>query len=563
MLKKRIIDILQEHREDIYRVFFIGKFKFKIFSHKYAFRELQEEIEQLKKEYSSIRLEVRQMNQDISSLFSYVINSEKKILEKTYNDNQNILCTLENIQKEYRIYNEDLQNSMHKKYKDLSSCMNEISSRQEVLATYLRQQEEEIKALKQQSELIYDIQQQNKELSVSQKNSKRELEKINTEVVVNRKLLQKIEFENQTLQTNSIVHLSAYVKKGNAGDNLLVPALRDSIEKSIDKAVNWCHKSVRDVLDDETVQSINNSKGLLIGGGGLFLKDTNANEISGWQWPCSLNELDKIKVPMYIFGVGYNRFRGQDDFEPYFKENINEIVRKCRFVGLRNKGSVRAIQQYLDENLKGKVHFHPCATTILSKLYRIPSVHVEKPFIAVNCAFDRSNMRYGERKEEILHSITNVLKHYSLQYNIKYYAHMQSDKEILPYFDEAQLKYEVIDLDNGLSTDDFLRIYSEPVIVLAMRGHAQMIPFGCQTPVLSIISHNKLHWFLEDIGHLEWGVDVKEEEFDKKLMQTMQYMLSNLSKIKAEIAISQEELWEITKENIKEYVKFNKWMEAR
>lgn len=447
---------------------------------------------------------------------------------------------------------------MHKQYKDLCSCMNEISSRQEVLATYLRQQEEEIKALKQQNELIYDIQQQNKELSVSQKNSKRELEKINTEVVVNRKLLQKIEFENQTLQTNSIVHLSAYVKKGNAGDNLLVPALRDSIEKSIDKAVNWCHKSVRDVLDDETVQSINNSKGLLIGGGGLFLKDTNANEISGWQWPCSLNELDKIKVPMYIFGVGYNRFRGQDDFEPYFKENINEIVRKCRFVGLRNKGSVRAIQQYLDENLKGKVHFHPCATTILSKLYRIPSVHVEKPFIAVNCAFDRSDMRYGERKEEILQSITNVLKHYSLQYNIKYYAHMQSDKEILPYFDEAQLKYEVIDLDNGLSTDDFLRIYSEPVIVLAMRGHAQMIPFGCQTPVLSIISHNKLHWFLEDIGHLEWGVDVREEEFDKKLMQTMQYMLSNLSKIKVEIAISQEELWEITKENIKEYVKFNK-----
>lgn len=83
MLKKRIIDILHEHREDIYRVFLIGKFKFKIFSHKYAFRELQEEIKQLKKEYSSIRLEVQQMNQDISSLFCYVMNSEKKVYNGT------------------------------------------------------------------------------------------------------------------------------------------------------------------------------------------------------------------------------------------------------------------------------------------------------------------------------------------------------------------------------------------------------------------------------------------------------------------------------------------------
>ena len=557
MFRKRIIDILHEHREDIYRVFLVGKLKFRIFSHKYAFRELQEEIKQLKKEYGSVRLEIQQMNQEISSLFEHVTNNEKKALEKTYNDNQNILSVLKSIQKEYTVYNNDLQNNMHKQYEDLSGCMKEVSSRQEELTTYLRQQEEVIKALKQQSEMLYNIQQQNKELFVLQKNSKRESEKINTEVAVNRKLLQKIEFENETLQTNSIVHLSAYVKKGNAGDNLLVPALRDSIEKSIDMPVNWCHKSVRDVLDDETVQSINNSKGLLIGGGGLFLKDTNTNEISGWQWPCSLNELDKIKVPMYILGVGYNRFRGQDDFEPYFIENINEVVRKSKFVGLRNNGSVRAIQQYLDENLKGKVHFHPCATTVLSKLYRMPSVNVDKPFIAVNCAFDRSNMRYGERKEEILRSITNVLKHYSLQYNIKYYAHMQSDKEILPYFDEVQLQYEVVDLDNRLATDDFLRIYSEPVLVLAMRGHAQLIPFGCQTPVLSIISHDKLQWFLEDIGHIEWGIDVREDEFYKKLMQTMQYMLSNLSKIKTEIVISQEKLWEITKENIKEYFKLN------
>lgn len=295
----------------------------------------------------------------------------------------------------------------------------------------------------------------------------------------------------------------------------------------------------------------------MVGGGGLFLRDTNANEISGWQWPCSLNELDKIKVPMYMFGVGYNRFRGQDDFEPYFKENINEIVRKFEFIGLRNNGSVRAIQQYLDDDLKRKVQFHPCATTVLSKMYRMPHVNVDKPFIAVNCAFDRSNLRYGERKHEILSSIANALKIHSDTYKIKYYAHMQPDKEILPYFDEVGLEYEVVELDKGLSTDDFLKVYNEPTLVLAMRGHAQLIPFGCGTPALSIISHDKLQWFLEDINHPEWGVDVREEKFEKILVEKMQEMLANQELIKEEIEKAKDILWDVTQNNIRNHFKIN------
>ena len=392
-------------------------------------------------------------------------------------------------------------------------------------------------------------------LQVNEKDIRDLLNKVKELEIENKEKIGTIELVQSVLMPRSVVHISAYIKYGNAGDNILIPALRDSVENTINCSLYWCNKTVREKVDDETISIINASNALIIGGGGLFLKDTNRNDISGWQWSCSLNCLDKIRVPMYMFGVGYNRFRGQDDFEPYFKKNINEVVRKCEFVGLRNSGSVRAIQQYLDEELKEKVKFHPCATTVLSKMYRMPTVHVDKPFIAVNCAFDRSNMRYGERKEQILYSIANVLKKYSEQYDIKYYAHMQSDKEILPYLDKMELKYEVVNLDNGLSIDDFLKIYSEPALVLAMRGHAQLIPFGCLTPVLSIISHDKLQWFLEDINHTEWGVDVREENFETKLFKTMQYMLSNLETIKNDIKDEQEKLWIITQNNIKKCFK--------
>ncbi len=353
---------------------------------------------------------------------------------------------------------------------------------------------------------------------------------------------------------NAYVHLSAFSKVGNAGDNLLVPALRDSVQKVSNCPVTWCHKSVRDVLDAESVEMINATQGLVIGGGGLFLKDTNKNDISGWQWPCSLNELDKIQVPMYMLGVGYNRFRGQEDFEPYFREHINEIVRRFSFIGLRNHGSVNAIRSYLSEDLRGKVCYHPCATTVLSKIYHLPKRSGDK-VIALNCAFDRSAFRYGGHKEEKLRAIAKVLKQYEGTYTIKYYAHMGSDKEMLSILDSVGLKYKLVELDRGLTVDEFLSVYCEPTLVLAMRGHAQMIPFGCGTPVLSIITHDKLQWFLEDIDHMEWGVEIQDDGFEDKLNSTMGYMLSHLNQIKAEIQTAQDTLWEITQKNIKNIFK--------
>lgn len=48
-----------------------------------------------------------------------------------------------------------------------------------------------------------------------------------------------------------------------------------------------------------------------------------------------------------MVAVGYNRFRSQDDFEPYFKDNINKIAEKSIFIGLRNNGSIKALKNYV------------------------------------------------------------------------------------------------------------------------------------------------------------------------------------------------------------------------
>ena len=42
---------------------------------------------------------------------------------------------------------------------------------------------------------------------------------------------------------------------------------------------------------------------------------------------------------------------------------------------------------------------------------------------------------------------------------------------------------------------DIINTYTQIDLTIGTRGHAQLISFGCLTPLVSIITHNKLQWF--------------------------------------------------------------------
>lgn len=348
---------------------------------------------------------------------------------------------------------------------------------------------------------------------------------------------------------DSVVHLVADITS-NAGDYILGKSLKMLVENGT--PITWKTVHIVRPVTEDVVELCNRSKGIVLGGGGLFLKDTNPNQISGWTWPCSLEALQQIEKPIYVMGVGYNRFRGQEEFDPIFTESVNALVEKSAFVGLRNHGSIRAVRSYLREDLRDKVKFHPCATTVLSKLYKLPKREGTEPFIAINCAYDRMHMRYGEHVNEVMMAIARVAKKLSADYRIKCYIHCEADAQFNQFLDRMAVPYEDVMLMKEMSSDEYLKYFTEPELVLAIRGHAQMIPFGCITPTISMISHDKLAWFLEDIGHPEWGIEVLDEDFENKLMELSKYMLANREKICEEIQIAQDKLWDIMQENLKE-----------
>jgi len=339
-------------------------------------------------------------------------------------------------------------------------------------------------------------------------------------------------------------HVSAFSRE-NVGDLLLPAAIRDLFSNEFE-VKRWKGLPVYSVITDKLVNHINQSDTLVIGGGGLFLKDTNPNQLSGWQWSCSIEQLKKINKPIILYAIGYNRFRYQEDFDPIFKEHLNALVSKAAFVGIRNTGSILKLREYLtNESDKTKLRLQPCITTLISKLYPdLTDYYHKKNYIAVNCAFDRQNLRF--KSTETLEAIARVVKELASITTIRYFSHMKSDQAILPYFKAQHIEYELVEFK---SVRQIIETYAEPRLVIGMRGHAQMIPFGCLTPIISIISHDKLKWFLEDIGHPEWGVDVLDEAFESKLLGKSFYSYYQTENLLKAISVEQEKIWSLTKKN--------------
>ncbi|WP_303317367.1 methyltransferase domain-containing protein [Flavivirga abyssicola] len=386
----------------------------------------------------------------------------------------------------------------------------------------------------------------NKKNAIIKKNLKKILKNNNS---IN--VLPQIKLIDSKKYSKSLFHVSAF-NYVNAGDTLLPLALQDTWCE-VDNSLSWNNQQVYPIVNLKLVEKINKSKGLIIGGGGLFLKDTNANNISGWQWPCSIEMLSKIKVPIVFYAVGYNRFRDQEEFEPFFKENIKAFTEKAVYLGLRNTGSIEAIKKYLPDYLHTKLRFQPCMTTFLSELYsnQIDFSKEKENFVAFNVAFDRSHLRFGKKIGNILTDISIVLKELSELIPLKFYSHMYSDESIIPFLQSHDVKYELVRL-NDSHPKRIVEEYIKPKLVIGMRGHAQMIPFGCKTPILSIISHNKMKWFLDDIDKPEWGVDVLNPNFRNEFKAKALEALSEIDSRISYIEKKQKELYLLSLKNVDE-----------
>ncbi len=355
----------------------------------------------------------------------------------------------------------------------------------------------------------------------------------------------------KSLLVRRVSHVTYYAG-GNAGDMVLSHCIRKIFESSI-KDLCWNIVNVRDEVTWDIINEINMTKGVIVGGGGLFLPDSNKNDISGWQWAISEEKLNSIKVPLVVYSVGYNYFRGQE-CNSLFIKNLITLCRKAQLIALRNHGSMEAVKKLIPSYLHDKIIFQPCITTVLRKVCgkELETKRISK-VIAFNIAFDRSNMRFGANKELILEEIARSAKMIQNKgYNIVLVYHVGSDSQMRYYMDKIGVRYTIKDLTTSFP-DKIIKFYNNVDLVIGMRGHSQMIPFGLNCEILSLVTHDKMQWFLDDINASEWKIDLVNsnekigDEIYKKFIQIHEI---DSQKTRKKLIDSQEKLWNITLNNI-------------
>jgi len=349
-------------------------------------------------------------------------------------------------------------------------------------------------------------------------------------------------------QSPKASHVSYYSGWENAGDTVLSKCVRDSL--------NFCNGwnliKITDPVDDNVVTQINNSKHLVLGGGGVLLPDSNPNTISGWQWAINADYWKEIKVPVIVFAIGYNFFKGQKNTE-IFKSNLIKLVERADFFSLRNRGSINKVKEIIPVELHAKIHFQPCPTTIIRSLYpNLPAKKTTKK-VGINIAFDRYERRYGQDIYLILDQIALAMK--SIQnagYEIINVCHLENDSKFDISLEHRKVVFETVNLQYKLPNDVY-HFYNELEVMIGTRGHAQMIPFGLNTKIISLGSHDKLRYFLEDINSLDWYLDVhgSPQKLSENLINKFNHVIESEANITSRLQNEQKKLFEITKENLR------------
>jgi lipopolysaccharide biosynthesis glycosyltransferase len=349
---------------------------------------------------------------------------------------------------------------------------------------------------------------------------------------------------------DQLAHVAFYMdRQGNAGDKLLPETVRLAFGPDTTTR-RWHSVHAHRLFDEAALERVNSRRGLVIGGGGLFIPDTMPNGNSAWQWNVPDDALRRVDVPIMVFAVGFNAFDGQSYRQERFNSSLRLLVEKSAFFGLRNHGSIEKVRALLPAELHDKVRFQPCPTTVMRQLvagWTDPSYREDT--VLLNAAYDRAGLRFGHDYGHFLAEIAKAVRGIGDHTEVKCVAHSLDDERIA--FDlrrEHGISLPVIpmyDFDN----DAIRETYAKTRLVIGMRGHAGMIPFGVGTPIISLISHPKMAYFLSDIDRPEWGVSVHEKNLGAVLTERALGILDDHAATVADVHDRQQLLWKATQEN--------------
>ena len=395
---------------------------------------------------------------------------------------------------------------------------------------------------------------------------------------------------------------------GNAGDAVLPLAARWAISFFLSgssstrappfgpfnasaEGVRWSLFQLRRArLQPKQVEFMNEPRnrvlGVIVGGGGLFYPRSafSRQAISGWQWQAPTPLLRRLAPRLFLFGVGFNEFDGsvQSSSEASTDPSVNrshlEAFRRSwaaladgsSAIGLRESHSLRHMRARFPlptAEGQARVRYQPCATTLVGHVH--PSLASttllgRAKVLSINLAADQPNLRLGEGGEPIVLEALLLWAEGAARrgWHVHVVDTMMGDSARFLAYAGGRLRsggIEHVPWRHCCSSySRIYRYYRGVTVAASMRGHGVMVPFGIHCATISLLSHDKVRAFIDDIGRPEWGVELSSRRRAAKgsaaiaaeLTALLERIHTNRTAIYEQIVAAQRALVAVTARNM-------------
>lgn len=258
---------------------------------------------------------------------------------------------------------------------------------------------------------------------------------------------------------------------------------------------------------------------LLVGGGGLVFHRPGDQSLSGWQFNIRLEDLKRLEVPLVVYAIGYNKFFYDDrGFKPVMNDHLAATQNQAALFSVRNQGTreellLRGLDPERLPVIPDPGMFAPAAPLAIRDL------DPGQFKVGLNWAGDRNHYRFPPPWEEArLRFIDDLCKALNALLDrlgggtvisIPHLSQIDSELDSLfaerlgGRFYELETRMPYIYPPSQAQLPLWAGIYAAMDLVVGMRGHANIVPFGLNVPFLGMGSHNKNRFFLAEVGEPE------------------------------------------------------------
>lgn len=326
-----------------------------------------------------------------------------------------------------------------------------------------------------------------------------------------------------------IAHIYAKSAIKNSGDYMIGIATKKHVENFLfknKKIILWKSFNCRDLFVNKLIKELNEFDAIIVGGGGLILPDSSPNKNSCWQWNIKKNMLMLIKIPIYVISIGFNLFYNQDITMPnkksnkrfkirkkIFKEHIEMLINKSKLFTMRHYGDIDKLKQIVDVKYHRKIKFLYCPTIWYVKKFWYPKVNINRNLIAFEVKDDRPFRRYyAINREQFYEELFKfILYLMNKNENVVYLSH-DGSRTFYDWLINIK-KVKVPFLDNSIADEKAIfNNYKNIKTIVCMAGHSQMMGYGLKCNLISMISHDKLKFFLQDVNYKNKGIEINKEK---------------------------------------------------